>query len=290
MIHFSQKSPLPTDLNEEEALRCGSAYTYYHQHFRRAISEKLGEAEFDKLKLKARELKACFLRVGIAVNAEYGALLHKEMQKADHESYVPKIIVPAALGLVGLLSYVSFMTDLIAMGAVVCILGYWAYYITTTMNGFNAAFFRLDDLVRERKYLELELEKLNHLYKARSLSVEIFAKVQLLTNDYFDNSVYPGHIDQARQPRNLRPVPPLSDQQMTWHYGANFENVDDPRIPENISVVIWVKLLIASLPDDIADQIQERFSEDYGYYPVSYWDYGEFQREWKNGSITKLDD
>ncbi|WP_419523268.1 hypothetical protein [Lentibacter algarum] len=58
----------------------------------------------------------------------------------------------------------------------------------------------------------------------------------------------------------------------------------------DMSVVIWVKLLIASLPADIAYQIEERFSKDYGYYPLSYWDYGEFQREWKNGSITKLDD
>lgn len=290
MIQFGQRTTLPNDLNVEEALKCASAYTNYHRLFVRSLSERLGESEFERLKVKARQLEVCFRKIGITLNAEYGAYLSTKHYKADCESYVPKILFPAALVLIGLLSYFSFVPDSVAAGASVGAFGLWAYDQKFKIDNLNAAVLRLDDRQRELKLLELELENVSHHYKAGSRSVEIFAKIQLLTGGYFDETVYPGHIDQARQPKNLRPSPPLSDEAITYVYGANFEDVDDPRIPEDVSYVLWVKLLIASLPVDIAYKLNKSFGDDFGYSPLSYWDYDEFQREWKSGSIVKLDD
>jgi hypothetical protein len=290
MIQFGQRTTLPTDLNVEEALKCASAYANYHRFFVRSLTEKLEDPEFEQVKVKAKQLEVCFRKIGITLNAEYGAYLHKKQYEADYESYIPKIILPIAFGLIAVFSYFSFVPDSVAAGASVGAFGLWAYDQKFKIDNLNAAVLRLDDRQRELKLLELELENVSHTYKAGSRSVEIFAKIQLLTGGYFDETVYPGHIDQARQPKNLRPSPPLSDEDITYVYGANFEDVDDPRIPEDVSYVLWVKLLIASLPTNIAYKLNKSFGDDYGYSPMSYWDYDEFQRDWKSGSITKLED
>ena len=285
MIYFSDnRSPLPDELDVRLAQACASDYVKYHRLVDSEIRNKLTEVDYESLVEKARKTNVALKKLGLIINAEYITTIREEIHTQRYLGTPSLVIV---LGLVGALSALPYLTTFqvpLWLGAAA--FAYYLYVVSEIQSSIAKNQSLLEERRLERKRLELDLAAECH--HCSGWIAEQLATIMLYLRYDTREWVYPGQIDQNRRPEKQRPVPPFSSANLIFKYGANFEDPEDPRVSEHLGYVVWVKLLVASLPDSLESEISEAFQDKHSYTPKIYWDYAGFQDDWENGKVSKL--
>ena len=285
MIHFSNnRTPLPDNWDVEAALACSSDYWKYHRLILTGISNTLREDEFERLKQKAQTTQITLRKLGLCINAEYLAIVRQKYHERAAKSKRQLVVFLVGLAICAGLSLLLTVqvTSFLAVGLLASYL-YWDHIAETNLSKAET---RLEDRRLERRHVELDLEAI--CQNCTGWNAEKLATIKLYLEDPYAEWVHPGQIDLGRRPESQRPIPPATSEGFISGYGANFENPEDPRIPEAPYSLIMVKLMLALLPAELEYEISEAFQDKYSYSPSYLWDYFDFQHDWKNGKIPKL--
>lgn len=289
MIFFSNiRTPLPDGLDLEEASECSLDYWRYHKLFVGEIRRKLGDIGFEELNKKVRVSETALKKLGVAINAEYLALVRKKFHEDNYNRKYRLIGVLFFFLILGLNYWFALLPDepLILMACVAA--ADYGYFRHNAGINLLAAKNKLEGRKHERQLSELDFLGTFASDVWSGFELEKLATIKLYLDDPYGEWVSPGQIDHRRRPENLRPVAPVTAKDILDNYGANFENLDDPRIPAPSDGVVSTKILIALLPDSVRYEINTSLSEKYSYYPTHFWDYFEFQCEWKSGEIKRI--
>lgn len=285
MIYFSHnRSPLPDELDVRSALACTSDYVKYHRHVDSEIRNTLTKEDYESLVEKARKTNVALKKLGLIINAEYITTIREEFHKQRYEGTLSLVIVLVLAGALFALPYLTTFQTPSWLGAAA--FAYYLYVVSEIHSSIANNQSLLEERRLERKRLELDLAA-----ACRPCSgwiAEQLATIMLYLRYDSREWVYPGQIDQNLRPKKQRPVPPFSSANLIFEYGANFEDPKDPRVSEHLGYVVWVKLLVASLPDSLKYEISEAFQDKRSYAPSYLWDYAEFQDDWENGRVPKL--
>lgn len=285
MIYFSNnRTPLPYNLDVETALACASDYWAYHRLISTEIVNTLSEDDLESLNHKTQTTQIALRKLGLCINAEYLAEVRQKYHERAAKSKERLVVFLVGLGICAALSLqlTVQVTSFLAVG----LLAHYLYRDHIAETNLSKVEISLENRRLERQHAELDLEAVCHSYKAGN--VHELATIKLYQEDPYANWVHPGQVDPSRRPDNQRPVPPTTSEDYIYEYGANFENLKDPRIPKNLPHLIRVKLMLAALPTNLEYEISKAFRCKYSYAPNYSWDYAEFQSDWEDGRVPRL--
>lgn len=284
MIYFNNRTPLPDGMYVEAALACASDYLKYHSLIATEIANKLSQDDFESLKEKSQETIIFLGKLGLCINAEYVAEVRTKYHERVANSKRNLVIFLLGLGICAALSLVltAYVTSFLAVGVLAHYL-YWDHIKELNLSSVDS---KLEDRRRERRHAELDLQAVCR--NCRERNAQDLATIKLYLDDPYGAWVHPGQIDPSRRPDNQRPIPPAKSEDSISYFGANFEDPNDPRIPEFADQIIVTKIMLALIPVDLEHDVCEAFQDKYSYMPSIFWDYFDFQRDWHDGGVPKL--
>ena len=279
-----RNTPLPPGLNFDEAFARGDMYRKYHLLYIDELSSRLSDDEFEAVKEKASKCQRLLKRLGDAIHEKHGAYLQHGVDKDFYEGKTFKKM--AITGLL-IIAAITFFTDnqYVAYTGI-GIFAFWAYRHHVAAQELGKSERALADRERELKSLKRDLEDICPAYPADRIHTEDFIILSVLSGD--EIITHAGMVDHKLLPPCMQKTEQQA-QTIINHFGANFENDDDPRVPDKMWLIIWHKLLIANAPLDLQWEIQEKLEQEYGYGCSPQWDYQEFLMSFEAGEIKRIE-
>ena len=283
-----RNTPLPPGLNFDEAFARGDMYRKYHSLYVDELSSRLSDDEFEAVKEKASKCQRLMKKLGDAIHEKHGAYLQHGVDKDYYEGKTFKKMV---ITILLVMAAITFFTDnqYVAYPGV-GILALWGYRHHVAAQELGKSKRALADRERELKSLKRDLEDICPAYPTDRIKTDDFIILSLLSADLSGNETvtHKGMVDRRLLPHCMRTTEDEA-QTIINHFGANFENYEDPRVPDKMWVILWYKLLIANVPLNLQWEIQEKLEQDYGYGCSPQWDYQEFLMSFEAGKIKRIE-
>lgn len=278
-----RNTPLPQGLNFDEAVARGDMYRKYHLMYVHELRNRLSNHDFEAAQEKASQCQRVLKRLGYAIHEKHGAYLQHGVNQDFYESKTFKRMAITGLLVIATL---TFFTDNLYLPYVgLGILAFWSHRHHVAAQELGKSERALSEREREFRSLKRDLEDICPAFPADRISTEDFIILSFLSGD--EIVTYEGLVDQRLLPDCM--LKTEGEAQISiGHFGANFENHEDPRIPQNMWIILWHKLIIANVPIGLRWEIQEKFEQDYGYECSPQWDYPRFLMSFDKGEIKRI--
>ena len=259
-------------------------YCKYHSLYIDELCSRLSDDEFEAVKEKASKCRGILKRLGDAIHEKHGAYLQHGVDKAFYEGKTFKKM--AITGLLIIAAMTFFTDNQYVAYTGIGILALWGYRHHVAAQELGKSERALADREREFKSLKRDLEDICPAFPADRINTEDLIILSVLSGD--EIITHRGMIDQRLLPHCMQKTEDEA-QTIINHFGANFEDDHDPRVPDKMWQVLWDKLLIANVPLDLQWEIQQKLEQDYGYGCSPQWDYQEFQMSFEADEIKRIE-